>query len=85
MLHSRAKKYTIDELKVGMRVTTSQLSEIYGHYIILSDVKLVQDDMGVCKFEGIVDSITDVQIPFKNENSTLVYHDPMDKDCCYEY
>lgn len=87
MLHDELKKYTLEELKVGMRVTTEQLSNIYDIYINLYDIELVRDDIGVCKFEGIVESITKNKVPFKHdcENSVLVYNNPMEQYGYYDY
>lgn len=78
------KKYTLDEIKVGMRVNARQLDEICDIYIILHDVKLVKDDFGECEYEGIIDSITKECIPITKENSCIVYNDSMNVDCYTE-
>lgn len=44
------KKYTLDELKIGMRVTPEQLSEIYDTWIFL--IKDKKEDLGEIAFIG---------------------------------
>lgn len=86
MMFSKLKKYTKDELEVGMRVNEAQLTKIYKTYIILSEVKLVEDETGSKKFEGTIESITNYRAPFKKDNSILIYHSRFVKDePGYEY
>lgn len=60
------KKYTLPELKVGMQVRKSQLSEIVDVYIVLTDVKSVNNDLdGKIGFIGkeITEEITKLRNP----------------------
>lgn len=77
------KKLTLDDLKIGMKVKASQLSDILDTYIILTDVHLVKNGIGVGTFEGIVDSISNHLIRLTKPNSTLIYNNPYEReDCC---
>lgn len=79
------KKLTLDDLKIGMKVKESQLSDILDTYIILTDVHLVKNEIGVGTFEGIVDSISNHLIRMTKPNSTLVYNNPYEREDCCEY
>ena len=60
------KKYTLPELKVGMQVRKSQLSEIVDVYIVLTDVKSVNNDLdGKIGFIGkeITEEMTKLRNP----------------------
>lgn len=45
-------KYTLDEIKVGMRVRISQLDDILDTYIILYNLEDVFDRIGCMTMEG---------------------------------
>lgn len=49
------KKLTLDDLKIGMKVKASQLSDILDTYIILTDVHLVKNILGIGTFEGNIE------------------------------
>ena len=71
---------------IGKRVNAAQLDNIYDTYIILKDIKLVQDKLGICDFEGIITTISENPIMLTEDNSTLVYNDSFEEDafCGYE-
>ncbi len=79
------KKLTIDELQIGMRVKAEQLRDILDTYIILSDVQLVKNSIGIGTFEGVVDSISKELIRITKPNSTLIYNDSYGREDCCEY
>ena len=79
------KKYTRSEICIGMKVRASQLSEIFDTYIILSDVKLVKDQMGIGTVEGIIDAISNTELRLTKSKSTLIYNDSYDKEVYCEY
>lgn len=79
------KKYTLSDLKVGMKVKASQLSEILDTYIVLTDVHLVKNTLGIGTFEGTVDSISTKLIRLTKPNSTLIYNDSYEREDCCEY
>ena len=68
------RKYTLDEIKLGMKVKASQLSEIYDTYIILTDVHLVKNKLGIGTFEGIIDYISPEWTRLTKSNSTIIYN-----------
>ena len=71
---------------IGKRVKAAQLDNIYDTYIILTDVKLIQDKLGICDHEGIIDEVSKTPIRLSKENSTLVYNDSFEAEdfCGYE-
>ena len=79
------KKLTLDDLSVGMKVKASQLSEILDTYIILTDVHLVKNALGIGTFEGNIDSISKKMIRLTKPNSTLIYNDSYEREDCCEY
>ena len=79
------KKYTLDEIQVGMRVKASELSEILDTHIILTDVKLIKNPIGVGTFEGIIDSISKEWKPITKHNSTLIFNDSYEREEYCEY
>ena len=46
------KKLSVDDISIGMRVTANQLSDILDTYIILTDVHLVKNSLGIGTFEA---------------------------------
>lgn len=81
------KKLTINELEAyrGKRVRASQLDNILDTYIVLTDVKLVKNRLGIGTFEGVVDAISKKCLKLTKPNSTLIYNDSYDKEGCCEY
>ena len=79
------KKLTIDDLSIGMKVKASQLSEILDTYIILTDVHLVKNTLGIGTFEGIVDNISKQKLRLTKPNSTLIFNDSYEREDCCEY
>lgn len=79
------KKLTINDLSIGMKVKASQLSEILDTYIILTDVHLVKNALGIGTFEGIVDNISKQKLKLTKPNSTLIFNDSYEREDCCEY
>ena len=79
------KKLTINDLSIGMKVKASQLSEILDTYIILTDVHLVKNTLGIGTFEGIVDNISKQKLKLTKPNSTLIFNDSYEREDCCEY
>ena len=79
------KKLTINDLSIGMKVRANQLSDILDTYIVLTDVQLVKNEMGIGTFEGVVDSISTNLIRMTKPNSTLIYNDSYEREDCCEY
>ena len=79
------KKYTLSEIMPGMKVKASQLSEILDTHIILTDVKLVKNSIGVGSFEGIIDTISEEWKPLTKPNSCLIFHDSSEQEEYDEY
>ena len=81
------KKYTLEELHIGMEVYKSQLSEIYDTYIILTNV--VNTDRGLYGIIGFIgEVITDEVKLLRSEDIpiTSVYNNSSElgEDICYE-
>lgn len=79
------KYLTLDDLKIGMKVKASQLSDILDTYIVLTDVHLVKDELGIGTFEGIIDNISDHLVRMTKPNSALIYNDSYEREDCCEY
>lgn len=62
-------KYTLDEIKLGMRVRATQLDNIYDTYVILYNLKDVFDKIGCFTWEGEILEITNE--PTKNDYTHL--------------
>ena len=73
-------KLHLDDLKIGMRLKASQLSEIYDNYIILTNVKLVKNELGIGTFEGTIDTISKSEVTLTKPHSTLIYNDSYEKE-----
>lgn len=80
-----SKKLSLDDLSIGMTVTSSQLSDILDTYIILKDVHLVKNCLGIGTFEGIIDAISKSEIRLTKPNSTLIYNDSFEREDYCEY
>ena len=70
------KKYTLNELRTGMVVSTDQLSEIYNTYILLANPQIVDTDdsetvMGTIVFIG----------PEQNEECYKAFHTNIVNNC----
>ena len=52
----KKEKLRLEDLKVGLGVYKSQLSNIYDTYILLRDFDIVEDDL-----YGVIDTITPIQ------------------------
>lgn len=50
----KEKQYTLEELKLGIRVKTSQLSNIYDTYILMKDVEDSKNSKGYYTTEGTI-------------------------------
>lgn len=79
------EKLALSDLSIGMKVKASQLSEILDTYIILTDVHLVKNSLGIGTFEGTIDSISTELIRMTKPNSTLIYNDSYEREDCCEY
>lgn len=79
------KKLSIKDLSIGMKVTAEQLSDILDTYIILTDVHLVKNSLGIGTFEGIIDKISQNEIRLTKPHSTLIYNDSYDREDFCEY
>lgn len=68
------------------RVKANALANIFDRYIVLTEVELVKDSMGIGTFEGIVDAVSDKPIRLTKPHSTLIFHDSYEKEenCEYE-
>lgn len=76
MTDEKEKNYTLEELKVGMRVKTSQLNDILDTYIILTEAEFcgVNDVIGVVAFIG--DKLNAESDKFVRQSGTAsVYND----------
>ena len=79
------KQLSVDDISIGMRVTANQLSDILDTYIILTDVHLVKNSLGIGTFEGIIDKISKKEIRLTKPHSTLIYNDSFEKEDYCEY
>lgn len=84
-MKTTSQKLSLDDLSIGMSITSSQLSEILDTYIILKDVHLVKNGLGIGTFEGIVDAISKTEIRLTKPNSTLIYNDSFERKNYCEY
>lgn len=80
-------KLSINDISIGMKVTADQLSEMLDTYIILTDVHLIKDSLGIGTFEGIIDKISQHEIRITKPHSTIIYNDSYDREdfCEYEW
>lgn len=78
-------KLSLNDINIGMKVTASQLSEILDTYIILTNVQLVKNSLGIGTFEGIIDNISKSEIRITKPNSTLIYNDSFEREEYCEY
>lgn len=78
-------KLSIDDISIGMRVTADQLSDILDTYIILTDVHLVKNCLGIGTFEGTIDKISENEIRLTKPHSTLIYNDSFEREDYCEY
>lgn len=78
-------KLTINDLSIGMKVRANQLSDILDTYIVLTDVQLVKDAIGIGTFEGIVDCFSKDEIQLTKPHSTLIYNDSYEREEYCEY
>ena len=82
---SQKHKLNIGDIKPGMRVRSSQLADILDTYIVLTDVKLVKNKIGVGTFEGTISSISKTPLRVTKDKSVLVYHDSYEREEYCEY
>mgnify|MGYP006968284743 CR=1 FL=1 len=68
-----------------MKVTAEQLSDILDTYIVLTDVRLVKNSLGIGTFEGIIDNISKNEIRITKPHSTLIYNDSFEREDYCEY
>lgn len=70
----------------GKLVSTVQLENIYDLYMVLTDVTLVKNKLGIGSFTGILDCISKTPVKITKPNSTIVYHDSYEREenCEYE-
>lgn len=78
-------KLSLNDINIGMKVTASQLSDILDTYIILTNVRLVKNCLGIGTFEGIIDNISKSEIRITKPNSTLIYNDSYEREDYCEY
>ena len=74
-----------EDIKIGDRVKVSQLEDIFDTYIVLGDVRLVKNNIGIGTFEGIIEVISDEPVRLTKPNTTLVYNNSMYKESYCEY
>lgn len=84
-MKTTSQKLPLDDLSIGISVTSGQLSEILDTHIILEDVHLVKNGLGIDTFEGIVDAISKTEIRLTKPNSTLIYNDSFERENYCEY
>lgn len=75
-----------EDVKIGMRVKSRQLENVLDTYILLTDVKLLKNRIGMTTLDGIVSAISKEPIRITQENSVLIYHDSYEREenCEYE-
>lgn len=80
-------KLTLNDLTIGMKVRANQLSDILDTYIVLTDVQLVKNAIGIGTFEGIIDNISKDELQLTKPHSTLIYNDSFEREeyCEYEW
>ena len=83
--YDNVSKLNINDIKPGMRVRSSQLADILDTYIVLTDVKLVKNKIGVGTFEGTISSISKTPLRVTKDKSVLVYHDSYEGEEYCEY
>lgn len=64
----------LEDLKVGMEVTSIQLDKIYDTYIILSGIKLYEYKNREFTWKGIISKINKEQLCASEENEVLIYN-----------
>lgn len=74
------KKYKLEELKIGMRVTPEQLSEIYDTWIFL--IKDNKEDLGEIAFIGKEPNADSDKLFKRKGYITPIYNDS--NEDCYE-
>lgn len=75
----------IHDIKVGMRVNSHQLTDILDTYIILTDVKLVKNKIGVGTFQGTIASISKTPIRVTKDKSVLIFNNSLEREDYCEY
>lgn len=78
-------KLSLNDINIGMKVTAEQLSDILDTYIVLTDVRLVKNSLGIGTFEGIIDNISKNEIRITKPHSTLIYNDSFEREDFCEY
>lgn len=78
-------KLKLEDLHKGMEVNTEQLSDILDTYIILKDVHLIKNNLGIGSFEGTIDDISTQKLRLTKPNSILVYNDSYSHEPYCEY
>lgn len=78
-------KLSLNDINIGMKVTAEQLSDILDTYIVLTDVRLVKNSLGIGTFEGIIDNISKNEIRITKPHSTLIYNDSFEREDYCEY
>ena len=73
-------KTSKNDIKVGDRVTGKQLREIYGKYIIVKDITDIYDELGCLDYECTVSEISDKKLYLKEENTAIIYNNPVDAE-----
>lgn len=79
------RKLKLNDLSIGMKVKANQLSDILDTYIVLTDVQLVKNALGIGTFEGTVDTISKEEVQLTKPNSTLIFNDSFEREDYCEY
>ena len=68
---------------IGKIVNAAQLKSLYDLYIMLTDVRLEKNEIGIGNFVGILDCYSENPLKITKPNSTIIYHDSYEEDCEY--
>lgn len=80
------KYKSVDELKIGMKVTEGQIEDILDTYIILDNAKIIKDGEFNHCWEGVISAISKEKIYATRGDQVLIFNDsfPRQENCCYE-
>lgn len=79
------RKYTLDEIKIGMWVGMNQLSRIADRYILLEDTRMEEDKLGFPYLYGRVAKISREPIRLTEEHTIVAYTNGLELEEYFEY
>lgn len=82
------KYKSIDELKVGMEVTSEELEDILDTYIVLENSHLVPKSTTFgTTYKGKIKKVSKSMIHPSKNGDVLIFNDSIERQeyCCYEY